>query len=496
MAAKVAYEFGGFRFEPANARLTYGSTVIPLTLKAADTLAVLVRQPDALVSKEELMAAVWPDTAVEENNLNQQISALRRALSQNGNGSFIETVPRRGYRFVGTVRTVSLNDSAAPVRSALAAAVAEQLEEPSPASGPARRFGQKRQLAVIGAAMLLVTAGTAAGWRWYEQQTVIRESAAAIARGKELMRRGDARSAAVEFQHAVTLDPTNALAYGSLAHALHKQSFHDSVVRVAGASPSVSAAARAVSLDPDCASCHGTFGFFLFYHDWEWVKAEEHLRVAIRLAPEQEDIRPPYAMLLAATGRLREAQAQIDFALAKQPYQLTWRVIRATILYLQRRYHEAIAAADEALTLNDDERGAWEWRSRALFQLGRREEAVRALAQVAFVHDSVELDRAVREGGGDGGLRRLLARTDAWPGPVEQSWRRGPWRALLNQHDEALTELERALEYRNFNLIYVAVDPVFDSLREHPRFRRIVSTMGLDPWFGRPEEMVRHRSRR
>ena len=107
MAGKVAYEFGGFRFEPANARLIYGTTVIPLTVKAADTLSVLVRHPDELVAKADLMTAVWPDTVVEENNLNQQISALRKALTQNGNAPLIETVPRRGYRLVGPVRAVA-----------------------------------------------------------------------------------------------------------------------------------------------------------------------------------------------------------------------------------------------------------------------------------------------------------------------------------------------------------------------------------------------------
>jgi DNA-binding winged helix-turn-helix (wHTH) protein/Tfp pilus assembly protein PilF len=494
MTAKVAYEFAGFRFEPFNARLVYGATVIPLTLKAADTLSVLVTRPDILVTKDDLMAAVWPDAVVEENNLNQQISILRKALAQNGNAPLIETVPRRGYRFTGSVRAVPFP--------------AEPQESPGltsvPHSSEARPHGpntihrkpelrRKRYLAGVAAVLLVAATSGVAGWEWYQRRTVERASEAATARGEELMRRGDARGAAVELQQAVKLDPTNAQAYGALAHALHKQSFQDSVARAVGKSPSVAAAARAVALDPSCALCHGTLGLFLFYHDWEWAQAEEHLRTAIRLGPEKEGIRPSYAMLLAATGRLQEAKDHIDFAIARQPYRGTWLVLRSTILYLQRRYPEAVAAADEALALNDEERAAWEWRSRALFQLGQRADAVRALAQVAFAHDRTELDRAVRENGGDGGLRRLLDRTGVWPGPVEQSWRRGPWRMLLNEHEEALTELEHALEYRNVNLLYVAVDPVFDPLRENPRFRRIVAAMGLDSTAARPEELVRKR---
>jgi tetratricopeptide (TPR) repeat protein len=184
-------------------------------------------------------------------------------------------------------------------------------------------------------------------------------------------------------------------------------------------------------------------------------------------------------MLLAATGRLSEALREIDFAISRRPHRSTWRVLRATILYLQRRYPEAVTATDEALHINDDERGAWEWRSRALFQLGRGGEAIEALAKVAFTDHAERLEAAVLEGGGPRGLQMLLQLTGGWHQRVEQSWRRAPWRALLRDRDGALEELERAYEYRNVNLIYLATDPVYDDLRNEPRFQRILSAMGL-----------------
>jgi len=492
MAAKIAYEFAGFRFEPFNARLVYGTTVLPLTPKTADTLTVLVTRPDILITKDDLMAAVWPDAAVEENNLNQQISILRKALAQNGNGSFIETVPRRGYRFVGAVRAVpfevSLQDSA---ETPSVAPAENPLSNPSAPPARVAAVGNATRVGVVAVGLLLLTTGTMLASRWYEQRTAVRLSNEAIARGEELMRRGDARAAVLELQEAIRNNPNNAHAHGVLAHALNKQSSNDSSVRAAGRSPSVAAAARGVAMDPKCASCQGTLGFFLFYHDWEWQRGEEHIHEALRLKPDAHGIRPSYAMLLAATGRLREAEEQIDIAIADQPYRRTLRAIRAATLYFQRRYAEAIAETDRALALDDEDRGAWEWRSKAMFQLGQRGDAVRALAQGLFAGDSAELDRAVTEHGGDGGLQKLLERTGIWPRPVEQSWRRGPWRLLLNQRDEALGELERALEYRNLNLLYIAVDPVFDPLRENPRFRRIVAAVGLDSASRTPDEMVR-----
>jgi DNA-binding winged helix-turn-helix (wHTH) protein/alpha-beta hydrolase superfamily lysophospholipase len=99
-----AFAFGPFRLEPAEGRLTRGEEVVALRPKVFDTLLVLVRNAGRLVEKNELMAAVWPDAVVEEGNLAHNVSTIRRAL---GGGrvdqSFIETVPKRGYRFVAEV---------------------------------------------------------------------------------------------------------------------------------------------------------------------------------------------------------------------------------------------------------------------------------------------------------------------------------------------------------------------------------------------------------
>src|SRR5262245_54996629 len=98
------YEFGDFRLDVGERQLLRGGRAIPLTTKVFDTLAVLLERSGRLLTKDELMRHVWPDTVVEENNLNHNISVLRRALGeQAGSQQFIETVPRVGYRFVAEV---------------------------------------------------------------------------------------------------------------------------------------------------------------------------------------------------------------------------------------------------------------------------------------------------------------------------------------------------------------------------------------------------------
>src|SRR5688572_147252 len=118
-------------------------------------------------------------------------------------------------------------------------------------------------------------------------------------------------------------------------------SAYDSFPRPPGQSPSVEAAERAVALDPRCGNCQGTLGFFLFYHDWQWARAEVHLQEAIRLEPSKEAIRPSYALLLVATGRAAHALEQIELALSKRPYEIGWHVIRASILYVAGKYPDA-----------------------------------------------------------------------------------------------------------------------------------------------------------
>ena len=101
------YEFGDFRLDASERLLSRRGVTVPLTPKAIDVLLALVEQPGRLLDKETLLKTVWPDSFVEENNLADNVFKLRRVLGDGENGPrFIETVPKRGYRFVADVRAV------------------------------------------------------------------------------------------------------------------------------------------------------------------------------------------------------------------------------------------------------------------------------------------------------------------------------------------------------------------------------------------------------
>lgn len=107
MPIKHLYEFGNFSLDVSERLLTCEGKVVPLAPKVFDTLQVLVENNGHLLEKEILLERLWPNTIVEESNLTTYISQLRKALGENGNSqSYIETVPRRGYRFVAEVREI------------------------------------------------------------------------------------------------------------------------------------------------------------------------------------------------------------------------------------------------------------------------------------------------------------------------------------------------------------------------------------------------------
>jgi DNA-binding winged helix-turn-helix (wHTH) protein/tetratricopeptide (TPR) repeat protein len=104
---KRFYEFGPFRVDTARQLLLRDGQPVPLTSKAFETLLVLVQRGEQLVSKDELMSLLWPDTFVEESNLTQHISMLRKVLGENPQDHrYIVTMPGRGYRFAQKAREV------------------------------------------------------------------------------------------------------------------------------------------------------------------------------------------------------------------------------------------------------------------------------------------------------------------------------------------------------------------------------------------------------
>ena len=169
--------FEGFELRPAARSLTWNGREILLRSKTFDLLVYLAQHPHQVVTKDELMGALWPDSFVEESNLTQQIFLLRKALSENGQGErMVVTVPGKGYQFAGVVEPAVVQAAQAhsgelrmsAVQSVTRMVIEAEEEEETPRTtelpSPRPRYGRRFWVAVsVGLAVL--AAGSALGWR-------------------------------------------------------------------------------------------------------------------------------------------------------------------------------------------------------------------------------------------------------------------------------------------------------------------------------------------
>src|ERR1700676_891841 len=119
------YRFGQFVLDPAKRTLSRADSAISLTPKAFDLLLFLAQNPNRLVTREELLQAVWGDTVVEEGNLTQYISHLRKALGDNPEDArLIVTIARKGYQFTADVTVAETADTA--IQAAVQVSIAER----------------------------------------------------------------------------------------------------------------------------------------------------------------------------------------------------------------------------------------------------------------------------------------------------------------------------------------------------------------------------------
>ncbi len=148
--ARHMYEFGPFRLIPEERQLLRDNQPVPLTPKCFDLLVVLVENTGHLIEKDQLLKRIWPDSFVEEANLSVNMSALRRALGEGPNEhQYVETVPRRGYRFVAGVTERWDDGIQSPAREST-----EEADDKQSVADNARQTSTPSQAAASGPGLL------------------------------------------------------------------------------------------------------------------------------------------------------------------------------------------------------------------------------------------------------------------------------------------------------------------------------------------------------
>ncbi len=304
-------------------------------------------------------------------------------------------------------------------------------------------------------------------------------AAQAYAQGQERLakRTADDLQAAIEaFERSLDADASFAPAYAGLAEA--RALLYD----YPGARQ---AALRALELDERLAAAHAVLGFSLLHGDWDWAGAEKELRRAVELDPQRATSHLWYAIVLEATGRSEEAVQAARKAAESQPQDANVRAGLGYRLYWARRYDEAVTELTAAAQLDPHLDTAYYFIGRARVQQGRFKDA-----QDAF-------DRAQEISPKNSNVTSAEAYMDVLSGKRKQAQKvltelerqanRGlrvssqvaALHAALGKKAVALGWLERAQENHEGALVWIKIDPRFDSLRNEARFQKILREMKL-----------------
>ena len=512
--AKHFYQFKSFRLDVRERNLSRDGEVVPLTPKAFDVLAVLVERNGHLVEKNELLRIVWADSFVEEANVARIVHTLRKVLGEDENGNkFIETVAKKGYRFVAETTETSENESkplpntllfssTSPETKEVSASIVENSSktESSQYDFPKNEFLQRpKSLTLLVLTTSLVLAVTITVF-WFSKdlsltkpvvknaprQTLNGEAYQHYQQGKFLLERklkGDQKLALESFEKAIELDPNYAAAYVGKADAkiwmFWSSGSHNDI------SQARTAVTKSLELDETNSYAHTLLCRIKATYDWDFNGGEKECRRAVELDPDSAEAHSELAHFLNVLGRENEALNEIGTTVKLAPTSFNKRS-RGVILYYSRRYDEAIeqlrqvAETDpnfsmagkwimRSYEMKNDYAHALEWRLRQLEQNGSTPEEVAALKST------------YEKNGWRGVLRNMIdsRKTNDTRGKELGFTETAIMYCQLGENERAFEFLDKAYEQRELFMTHIGREPRLDSLRTDLRFEELEKLIGL-----------------
>lgn len=542
------YEFGPFRIDPPERLLTSQGHSIAVTPKAFDVLVILIQRSGRLVEKSQLMEAVWGNSFVEEGNLAVAISTLRKALGDDlgKERRYIQTVAKRGYRFVGDVREVADSEiqSSSPQAVEIAFAAPDPAAQTVTPTRPATpqivsRLSHEKFpliLKLIGAALAaLVLAALVVHFRFHRPNTAeaavdrkqqvlgLKDNIGEATdpslspllsnRAKMRMESSGAENSAADqlyikglyfwnkrtvtglrrsveyFEQAAIEDAHSPLSYAGLADAyvlLDSYGVESSREEYPSAK---TASLKSLQLDNQLPEAHASFGMVLFFDEWNWPQAEHEFRRAIDLDPNYAMAHSWYALDLVAMGRTKEGLDQAQIAQNLAPLSPIVNTEVGWVYYSSHQYGSAIDAYQNVLDLDQNF-------ARAHTRLG-----MVYAAQKNFSNAIREFNKAQDLAGPDPYVDGLLGYSEAMSGNTDAArklllelTKRSHTEYVpafsmalicigLHNNDQALSWLAQSFQERSTYLVYAKTDPLLDSIRSDPRFGTLMNQMALSNSF-------------
>jgi len=495
------YEFDSFRVDPVNRRLLREDKPLALTPLAFNTLIFFIENAGRLITKSELLAALWPGTFVDDSNVAYIISVVRKALGDSGHTQrYIETVAKSGYRFTADLRVLSPVEPHETPPSTQPATSARAYRVPQWVFSRAATFGLCGL--AITATLLWIASGTRDLSLWWGEAIPARfngnsknasiealsepagdRSTAARAwylKGRYSWSRGTEnglKQSIVFFTNAINEDPHNALAYAGLADAYESlaswsvQSW-DIAYRRARA-----AAEHALELDSSLSQAHSALGTIAMVYDWDFPLAEREFRRAVELGPNDAIAHHRLGNYFASTGDFPQALREVRMAHDLDPLSFDIADTVGSILFFSRRYDDAMSEFRKLVDLDPHYSVAHYRLGAVYFVQGDFKRAIPELEESSRLVNNREplalglYAGALARNGDQAAARAIL---DNLLDRANREYISPTGVALLymalGEETEALKWFDKMFQDHIVSAVFAGVNPLFDSLRSNPRF--------------------------
>ena len=480
---RLTYEFDSYRVDVTNRLVLRHDVPLPLTPKAVEILVALIAHRGEILSKSDLMKIVWPDTVVEDGNLAQNIYLLRKTLNEGSDGrQYVETLARRGYRFVGEIREIRNGH-----RPAAPSVVTNHSES---WLKPYTMFAVAAGLLLIG---LSITFFINANNR-RSKSPATSEAEQSYLKGRQFWTKQTtpALEESIQyFKESIRQDGNYAPAYAGLADAYIALSEHyamephddDALAKA------MAAANQAVRLDEHLAEAHVALATVKQQSEWDWKTAELEFKRALELDPNYAYGHQRYAFLLAALGRSAEAKAEITTALKLDPESTSINADAAQILWFGGEYQASITQSRNAIEIDPSQPMAGplrRWLGLIYEERGMHEQAVAEFIEsLRLQNGNPERIAALRQAYDAGGVKGYWLK---WLEFREQRIKLGNINplnvaqvyALVGDTDKAFQQLQKACDDHSLPVAALRFGPTFENLRSDQRYSAILKRLKLD----------------
>lgn len=447
LSESVVYEFEEFWLAAKSHRLyrSDSNELVPLTPKAVELLLVLVENRGRILSKDELLEAVWDDSFVEEANLSQTIFVLRKTLGENTKKPrFIRTSPNRGYQFI------------APVN------------EKNDAARTDKTDNEQRRLERRG--------------------TANSEAYQAYVRGRFFWNKRTSKSlkeAIEHFELAIAQDSNFAQAYTGLADCHRLLAEYYTATTQHESFPNAKAANNALQTDDKLAEAHAGLAYAQAFYDWDWASAEASFKRALKLNPNYAIAHQWYADYLGVMGRFDEAREHIDRAIELDPVSPSIATGLAALYYTHRQADLLIEQAGKIIELDADFAYGYFYLGFGYEFKEMYQESVEAFAKTAILFGepadcAEEFKQAFEQNGMNGLWKKRLEQYETRPHLKNYpTYLKSLVPIRLGYKEMTLALLNQAYQQRDRGIIYAKYEPLLEPLREDPRFQDLLRRIGL-----------------